>query len=168
MVEPEVGEHLLQLPLAVHGAEQFLRLERFEHLLVLALKPQLFGCDGGLLEHGDRFVGTRQRHRRDGQQVPPQIRKCRPAAGQLLRIGELLAGGHHRRGVIRGERTGAECEGGERREPRLKGLVRDGLRMELFLEVRAKTHQLDALDAAGPRPKRRAVQHVGGGSLVYR
>ncbi len=139
VVEPEVGQDLLQLPLAVGGAQHLLRAE-LDHGPV------------GLLLHGIRHS------RRLGLRLG--LVGCRSlplSPGLHRRLRELL------RDLSRAE---PKCD--QTRQTSLNGAVRDPFRTELLVDVRLQSSRPDLLDIARPRAKADAVQDVNDGFVIIR
>ena len=140
VVEPEVGQDFLQLPLAVDGAQQLLRAELdhgavglllhgIRHPRRLGLRLGLVGCRSLPLSPWPRIAGCAN---------------CSEISREL------------RPSVTRPARRS------------LNGAVRDPFGMELLVDVRLQSSRPDLLDIARPRAEADAVQDVNDGFVIIR
>src|SRR6266850_5035277 len=136
MVEPEIGEQLLELALAVVGAQQLLLRELDDDAVGFTL-------DGirRLLIRRSRLAGLRVRF---------------PLAARL----DL------RPLVVVEDLPRAEADGREAGQPPRHRGVRNPLRVKLLVEIARDAHRPNCIDIAGPRTPTGPVQEVRNGLVV--
>ena len=139
MVEPEIGQHFLELPLAVDRADQLL-LGELHHHLIGAL-PHLRG-------------GAGRWHRLVLFAGPSRLLPAFPAHLQLRDL-ELFR-----------DLTRAHADRGQAGKPRGDGAVRDPLRLQLLLDVALQTDFPDGCHVAGARTEAHPVEDVDDGFVV--
>jgi hypothetical protein len=134
VIEPEVGHHFLELPIAVDGAENLLLGELGDHFALLARHFHLLG-------------GARLLLRRVGR-------------GAL--VGQLRLAPRHLRGhvVVFGDLPAAERQRLESGQPSRHRRIGDPLRRELLVDVPGQPDLAHPFDISGAGAEPDAVQHV--------
>jgi hypothetical protein len=139
VVEPEIGEHLLELTFAVDGAQELLLRELDDHAVralldrIWSLPAVARGCVGVL-----------------------RVRLALPACLELRHL-ELL-----------GDLLRAQSNRQETREPRGRVAVGDALRAQLLVEVSLDAELSHLLDVARARTETRTVEHVSDRLIILR
>ena len=148
VVEPEIDEHLFELPVAVDGAEQ-LGLGQLGEDLPLA-------PDGVAHPGAERRAVHWRRHRGRSRGLRPGLRVA--AVGvRLLPLPPLLP---RRREVVARDRLRIQRQRRQRGEPSIEVVVGNPLRLQLAVDPRRKTRPGDPIDVAGTCTEGEPVENV--------